>query len=121
VNKMALETPIFNLEYKRGDSRAIIFELVNKATGEALDLTSWNTPVLAVNSDKNPTDETGQKFKVSGSVDDVNGWIIFSPTTTDSDQTPAGYYYDAQVIDNNGGKFTFVKGKFKIVQDIAKD
>jgi len=120
---MALETPVVDIEYKRGDSRAIVFKLTNADTGDALDLTGWTAPVLAVNSEATPTDTSNELFKVTGSVltPATAGKISFSPTTTDTDQTPATYFYDAQALDADTGKLTFVQGKFKIVQDIAKD
>lgn len=120
---MALETPVVDITYKRGDSRAITFKVINIETGDPLDLTGYASPVLAVNSDPVPTDTTDEKFKVTGTIDPTpsTGRISFSPTTVQSDLTPDTYFYDAQVIDASGGLLTFVQGKFKIVQDIAKD
>jgi len=120
---MALETPVINITYKRGDSRAIVFVLSDSATGTALDLTGYTLPVLAVNSEATPVDITNQLFTVSGVIDadPTTGRISFSPTTTDSDQNPGTYFYDAQIIDPNSGKLTFVAGEFTIEQDIAKD
>lgn len=120
---MALETPTIDIEYKRGDSRAIVYALSDSTTGEVLDLTGYTLPVLAVNTDPNPPDVTNELFKVTGTIDSppTTGRIAFSPTTVDSDQTPDTYFYDAQVLDAGGGKLTFVQGKFKIVQDRAKD
>jgi hypothetical protein len=119
---MALETPVVDLEYRRGDSRAIVFVLTDSSSGAALDLTGYTSPVLAVNSEPTPGDDTNELFKVTGTiVDAAAGKVSFAPTTTDSDQTPSTYFYDAQIIDAAGGKLTFVRGKFAIKQDIAKD
>ena len=99
----ALETPVVDIDYKRGDSRAIIFALTDSATGLALD-------------------DLTELFKVTGVIPTpTDGRISFSPTDVQSDQTPGTYFYDAQVLDAASGKQTFVKGKFKISQDIAKD
>jgi hypothetical protein len=120
---MALETPVIDITYKRGDSRPLVFVLSDKNTGTALDLTGYTAPVLAVNSEAAPTDVTNELFKVTGVIDatPTTGRISFTPTTTNSDQTPGTYFYDAQVLDASGNKLTFVEGKFKITQDRAKD
>jgi hypothetical protein len=119
----ALAVPVVNLDYRRGDSRAIVFVLTSKDTGLPLDLTGYTSPVLAVNSDQEPTDITNQKFTVAGAIDadPTTGRVSFTPTTTNSDQTPSTYYYDAQILDAASGKLTFVQGEFNITQDIAKD
>lgn len=120
---MALETPVIDITYKRGDSRAIIFKITDEDTKLPLDLTGYSAPVLAVNTEATPTTTTNEVFKVTGvfDADRLTGRIAFSPTTTDSNQTPSTYFYDAQVLDAASGVLTFVGGKFKIVQDIAKD
>ena len=119
---MALEVPVVDLEYKRGDSKPIVFVL--KTGGVELDLTGYTLPVLSVHSDKDPTDITTEIFKIAGTIPTpANGKIQFIPTTdgTGSDQLPEVYYYDAQVLDAAGNKVTFVEGQFKVTQDKAKD
>jgi len=120
---MALETPVINITYKRGDSWAIIFVLTDATTGLPLDLTGYTLPVLAVNEESAPTDTVNELFNVAGVFDGdrATGRISFSPTITDSDQTPGTYFYDAQVLNLTGGKMTFVEGDFAITQDRAKD
>ncbi len=119
---MALETPVVDITYKRGDSRPIIFQLSDE-NGDALDLTGYTAAILAVNEEPTPTDTVNELFTVMGVIDVIptTGRISFSPTIIDSDQLPSTYFYDAQVLDASSGKLTFVGGKFKIVQDIAKD
>jgi hypothetical protein len=123
ADQFALETPEVHIAYKRGDSRAIVFQLTNAVTGAALDLTGWTVPVLAVDSKKDPTDELTQLFKVTGTISSppTDGQIAFSPTTVQTDETPGNYFYDAQALDSSGGLLTFVEGKFKLTQDITKD
>ncbi len=120
---MALETSVVDITYKRGDSRAIIFALTDASTGAALDLTGYTAPVLAVNSLATPPDITTEVFKVTGTVvvPNTDGKISFAPTSVQTDEPPDTYFYDAQVVDAATGLLTFVKGKFKIEQDIAKD
>lgn len=120
---MALETHVINISYKRGDSRPLVFVLSDKNTGLPLDLTGYTAAVLAVNAESEPVDITNQKFTVTGVIDanPLTGRISFIPTTTDSDQTPETYFYDAQVLDASSNKLTFVEGDFVITQDRAKD
>lgn len=125
---MALETPVVDLEYKRGDSKPIVFVLKDKATGNPLDLTGYTLPVLSVHNTKDPTDITTELFKIDGAGATIpapvtDGKIQFIPAedATGSDQTPETYFYDAQVLDAAGNKCTFVEGAFKITQDKAKD
>lgn len=125
---MALEVPVVNIVYMRGDSRPITFKLTKDAAGNPKDLTGWTAPVLAVNEDPVPEDTTDELFKVDGAeativVPETGGLISFTPKTdaTGSDQEPGVYYYNGQALDNNGKKTTFVKGTFTIEQDIAKD
>lgn len=120
---MALEVPVIDLAYKRGDSRPIVFVLTNKETGKPLDLTGYSSPVLAVNTLSNPPDATTELFKVTGVIDaDVaTGRISFTPTSVQTDEDPAVYFYDAQVLDAASGVLTFVEGKFTLSQDRAKD
>lgn len=120
---MALETPVINITYKRGDSRPLVFVLSDQVTGLPLDITGYTLPVLAVNTEQEPVDITGQLFTITGAidVDPTTGRISFTPTTTNSDQTPNTYFFDAQVLDASSNKLTFVEGEFAITQDIAKD
>ena len=57
-----------DIEYKRGDSRAITFKLTDSETGLPLDLSSYSAPVLAVNSLPTPPDATTELFKVTGVI-----------------------------------------------------
>ena len=119
---MALEIPVINLEYKRGDSKPIVFVL--KAGGVAVDLSGYSLPVMSVHTTKDPVDVTTELFKISGTIPiPANGKVQFIPAINDtgSDQLPDTYFYDAQVLDALGNKATFVEGKFKLTLDKAKD
>lgn len=117
---MALETTVINITRKRGDSKAIVFKLSDQ-DGSDSDLTGWSAAVLAVNSEKTPTDVTNEQFKVTGTIPaPTNGEIGFAPTTVQMDLTPGTYFYDAQVLTSDG-LWTFAEGTFTIKQDIAKD
>jgi hypothetical protein len=120
---MALEVTEVNLEYVRGDSKPITFVLSDE-NGTIIDLTGYTLPVLSVHSDPNPVDLTTEKFTINGVIPVfTDGKISFIPAedATGSDQTPDVYFYDAQVLDAGGNKITFVKGRFTLIQDKAKD
>lgn len=119
---MALETPVVDLSYKRGDSRPIPFALT-KADGSIQDLTGYSAAVLSVHSEPKPPDTSTELFKVTGTIVAAAGTISFSPAedATGSDQEPGRYYYDAQVLDANSKKLTFAEGTFTLTQDRAKD
>jgi len=111
-------------------SKAIIFyradsypiELtVTDLNGVPIDVTGCSFK-LTVNSSKIPTDETSQIFQVVGVLDFVpsTGKVYFTPSTANTNQPPAKYYYDIQMTSPNGNIRTLVKDEFKITQDITK-
>ena len=112
-----------DIEWYRGDSYPLELTIKNKSTGVAIDITGYSF-LLTVNSTKTPTDETDQVFQVVGlvDVDQVanTGVVTFTPTTVNTDQTPATYYYDVQMTNAASHIKTIAKFKFKIVQDITK-
>ncbi len=103
----------------RGDSNAKGF-VRQDSNGVAINVTGFSFK-LTVNSEKDPTDTTNQKFTIVGVlVDEVNGQISFAPTITDTDITPDTYFYDIEQIDAGGGKATLIVAKCLIIQDITK-
>ena len=79
---MALEIPVINLEYKRGDSKPIVFVL--KAGGVAVDLSGYSLPVMSVHTTKDPVDVTTELFKISGTIPiPANGKVQFIPAIND--------------------------------------
>jgi hypothetical protein len=115
------EIPQLHITYRRGDSRGIVFTLTTG--GNAVDLTSWTAPALAVHSTPAPTDTTTQVMHLTGAISGTptDGQVTFTPTTTESDLAPGAYYYDAQIVDNGGATITFVEGQFVVTQDLTKD
>lgn len=109
-----------DLSRKRGDTKRHVFTITSTATNQAIDISNWTSFVLAVNSEKAPIDITTEIGKMTGSfvTDGTDGKIYFQPPGT---WASGNYFYDAQAVDANGEKCTFVQGKYTIVQDIAKD
>lgn len=119
---MALETPVIDIAYKRGDSKPLIFVLKD-SSGNAVDISSYTAPVLSVHNDAAPTGIMTEQFKVTGTFPGggTDGKVSFVPLVTETDLTPEVYFYDAQILDAGGNKITFVEGSFTISQDRAKD
>lgn len=108
-----------DLERKRGDTRADTFYC--QKNGAAEDITSGYQFVMTVDQRKAPDDESTKLFHVNGVPSPtVTGQFSFSPSDAQADQSPATYYYDIQMLDPNGERWTIYEGKYKIRQDITK-
>ena len=102
----------------RGDSSAKGF-IIQDSAGVAIDITGF-TFKLTVNSEKDPSDATNEKFSIVGAITDApNGKVAFSPTVTDTDITPDTYFYDIEQT-AGGAISTLIIGKALIIQDITK-
>lgn len=109
-----------DLTYKRGDSFPSLFQIVAADGVTPLDITGWSF-TLTVDTQRNPPDASTNLFSVVGNITDaVNGRVQFAPSTTNTDQPPAKYWYDIQQIDGAGRRRTIVKARFIIEQDITK-
>ena len=114
-----------DLELSRGDSYPLDMWIKNKATGERIDITGYSF-IMTVDTRRDPDDASTKLFDVAGvvAVDQFAdiGKVTFTPLATDTDQTPATYYYDIQMTYGPGSvyKKTIANYKFKIVQDITK-
>lgn len=109
-----------NIDYTRGDSAAIPFEVTDPDTSLAVDITGF-TYILTVDPEPDPLTDVNNLFSVAGTVTDAtNGKVEFRPTTTNSDQTPEVYFYDIQQTDSASRLQTVAKGKFTIQQDVTK-
>ena len=87
---MALETPVINLTYKRGDSKPIVFVL--KSGGVALDLTGYTLAVLSVHSEKDPLTIATEVFQIDGTIPIfTDGKISFIPATDNTGSDQGGY------------------------------
>lgn len=113
--------PKINISRKRGDTKRIPFNM--RANGVPVDLSGWSLFELEVHSVEFPVDGTTLILAMTGqfATDGTDGVIYFAPSQIVADAlTPGIYYYDAQAIDTNSEKCTFVEGTYTIVQDITK-
>lgn len=103
----------------RGDTAADVIT-VQTSAGAAVDVTGF-TFILTVNSIQNPPDNTTELYNIAGAIlVAAAGTVEFVPTTGNSDQKPAAYYYDIQMIDDVGRIKTIEKGMYTYTQDITK-
>jgi len=109
------------LRMYRGDSYPISITISDSETGLAIDITGYSFK-LTVNSDQNPTSITNQKFTVVGILDSdpTTGKVSFTPTSLNTDISPATYYYDIEMTDASNNIKTIAKSTFIILQDITK-
>ena len=108
------------LEIFRGDSFPITMTLRDSETLEPIDLTGYSA-LMTVNSEQFPTDASNQLWQTAGALDadPTTGIVVFTPSTSDTDQDPGTYFYDVQIT--NGVTIrTVVKSTLDIKQDITK-
>ena len=108
-----------DLERKRGDTYADEFVVKSETTGLAIDITGF-TFKLTVDPSQAPIDTANNIFSIVGVITNgVGGIVAFAPTTGNADNV-GNYFYDAQYTDAGGKIRTFDKGKYDMIQDIAK-
>jgi len=109
---------IVDITIKRGDTRRHIFT-IKDADGNVVDISGWSSFTLAVTSDKDPVNTDNEMGVIAGALitDGTDGRVGFTPT---GNWDVGKYFYDAQAIDSNSEKITFVEGKYTIDQDRNK-
>lgn len=108
-----------DISCKRGDTKRHIFTISSSTTNQPIDISGWKSFVLAVNEQKAPEDTSTEIGQLSGffTTDGTDGRVHFHPP---GDWPTGKYFYDAQAVDSNDEKFTFVQGRYNIIEDIAK-
>jgi len=108
-----------DLTVVRGDNYTQRFTLKDSA-GVLVDVTGLSAK-LSVNTDATPTDETDQLFEITGvpAGTPADGYFDFTPDAAQALQTPDTYFYDVQITDGSGNKFTIAAGKWIVVADIT--
>lgn len=105
----------------RGDTHPEKILLRNAITLQIVDLTGCTNIQLSVSNRQNPTDGI-YLIQLNGSAPaPATGVVEFPYTQPQADLLAPGiYYYDIQLLDAQGKKFTVVKSEYRIVQDINK-
>jgi len=115
-----MATAIVDITRKRGDTKRITFTIKNPDTGAVIDISGWTAFLLTVDPAKKPVDNSNNIGQLTGTLltTGADGKVYFVPTGT---WDIGKYYHDAQALDDNSEKTTFVEGKYTLEQDITKD
>jgi hypothetical protein len=108
----------------RGDSRTINCTFLESDGKTPIDL-SGGTVYFTVNSSADPADDTSAAFQLTATdatpfTSPLLGKHTFTLSPTDTDITPATYYYDSQFVDSASGKLSSYRGKFTIIADTTR-
>ena len=109
-----------NICRTRQDDFPIRMTLTDSA-GVAIDVTGFSFKFTVNTLENPPTPTTTEVFQSVGTIiTALSGIIEFPLSVSDADQTPATYFFDAQLTDAAGKLKTFAKGKYVISQDVTK-
>ena len=108
-----------DISKKRGDTRRHTF-VIRDARGQVVDVSTWTAFKMAVDPNREPATSDNNVDTMTGALtsDGTDGRVYFIPSGT---VAPGDYFYDAQALDQNGEKVTFVHGEYDIRQDVTKD
>ena len=111
-------TDVKPITIKRNDTRRHSF-VITDSEKVLVDISGWTQFVLAVNTLKAPEDDSTQVGTISGAfvTDGTDSRVYFVPPGT---WDVGKYFYDAQALDSNSERITFVEGKYTITQDKVK-
>lgn len=102
-----------DITHTRGDTKRIILFLTNPETGNILDISSWDTFRIAIDTRKSaPVGSNANIATLTGSLltDGTDGAIAF--VGAGAIATEGSYYHNAQAVDENNELYTFAKGRF---------
>ena len=105
----------------RGDTRTVNLTFLDSDGSTPLNLTG-GTVYFTVNSSSDPSDDTSVAFQKSATsfTSATTGEHTFTLTHSDTNITPATYYYDAQFVDSVGNYLSSYRGKFIVVSDVTR-
>lgn len=102
----------------RGDTYADKF-VITDSDGAVLDITGHSFK-LTLNSNKTPSDATGQAYQLIGTITNgASGAVEFAPNATQANIV-GRYYYDIQMTDDQGAVKTVQAGIYTYIQNITK-
>lgn len=109
-----------NITRKRGDTKRMVFTIKDPITKEVININAWTAFKMTIDPAKKPVNADNNIGQMDGSLltDGTDGKVYFVPPGT---WDVGKFYHDAQALDSNSEKHTFVEGKYVIEQDITKD
>lgn len=115
-----MATAIVDITRKRGDTRRMVFTIKDHDTKLPIDISAWTAFLMTVDPVKKPLDNAANIGQMTGTLltDGSDGKVYFVPPGT---WDVGKFYHDAQAVDSNSEKTTFVEGKYVLEQDITKD
>jgi hypothetical protein len=104
----------------RGDT-ATINASFQDSDGVAIDLTGGKV-FLTVNTSDTPTDDTSAVIEkdIDSFTTPTTGEVTITLTSTDTNITPANYWYDIQFVSSTGVVTSLDKQRFIVKSDISR-
>ena len=108
------------IDIVRGDTRVITATFLESA-GDPINL-SGGEVFFTVNADSEPTDDTEAVIQkdISSFSTPTTGVLSFTLSASDTNITPATYWYDVQFVSGAGVVTSLPKDKFIIRSDITR-
>lgn len=108
----------------RGDTRTVNLTFLEADGSTPIALTG-GTVYFTVNSSSDPTDDTAVAFQRTATdatpfTSPALGKHTFVLTHTNTNITPATYWYDAQLQDSSGNYLSSYRGKFIVQSDVTR-
>jgi hypothetical protein len=107
----------------RGDTRTINLTFLQADGITPIDLTG-GTVYFTVNTSSDPSSDVLPTMVIQKTdtsfTDATNGKHTITLTHTDTNITPAEYWYDAQFVDSTGGYVSAYRGQFIVQSDITR-
>lgn len=108
-----------NIERTRGDTVPFSVTFLSFVGGTPVDLTGYSV-ILTVDPSEAPPNSSNNIMQLVASIPaPTTGEAIFKPSAFDADHVGV-YFYDVQITDINGDRFTPVSARFRLKQDISK-
>lgn len=105
----------------RGDTRTVNLTFLESDGSTPINLTG-GTVYFTVNASSDPSDDTSVAFQKTATsfTDATHGKHTFTLTHSDTNITPATYWYDAQFKDAVGNYLSSYRGKFIVQSDVTR-
>ena len=108
-----------NIIRRRGDIDPYVIAVVDKCSGNPVDVTSYGF-LMCVDPSPTPSGASNNIAQMSGIITDgTNGVVEFYPDSNEANHV-GNYYYDIQWTDTNSKVRTIDYGKYILKQDVSK-